>query len=45
MIRIENVSVTYGTGAHTVHEACPVAELVRVAQVYALTALSFCGNS
>ncbi len=33
------------TGAHTVHEACPVAELVRVAQVYALTALSFCGNS
>lgn len=31
-------------GAHTLHEAVPVAELVRVAQVYALTAIGFCGE-
>ncbi len=31
-------------GAHTLNEAVPVAELVRVAQVYALTAVGFCGN-
>jgi acetylornithine deacetylase len=31
-------------GAHTVNEAVPVAELVRVAQVYALTAIGFCGE-
>lgn len=31
-------------GAHTLNEAVPVAELVRVAQVYALTAIGFCGN-
>ncbi|MBX3015266.1 MAG: M20/M25/M40 family metallo-hydrolase [Caldilineaceae bacterium] len=30
-------------GAHTLSEAVPVAELVRVAQVYALTAIGFCG--
>ncbi len=38
-------ALTHGpaaTGAHTLHEAAPVAELVRVAQVYALTAVSFC---
>lgn len=38
-------ALTHGpaaTGAHTVHEAVPVAELVRVAQVYALTAIAFC---
>lgn len=32
------------TGAHTLHEMVPVAELVRVAQVYALTAIGFCGG-
>jgi len=31
-------------GAHTLHEAVPVAELVRVAKVYALTAIGFCGG-
>lgn len=38
-------AITHGpnaTGAHTVNEAVPVAELVRVAQVYALTAVAFC---
>ncbi|MDP6446322.1 MAG: M20/M25/M40 family metallo-hydrolase, partial [Pirellulaceae bacterium] len=38
-------AITHGpnaTGAHTVDEKCPVAELVRVAQVYALTAIEFC---
>jgi acetylornithine deacetylase/succinyl-diaminopimelate desuccinylase-like protein len=29
-------------GAHTVNECCPVSELVRVAKVYALTALAYC---
>ncbi|MEZ4618140.1 MAG: M20/M25/M40 family metallo-hydrolase [Caldilineaceae bacterium] len=33
------------TGAHTLHEMAPVAELVRVAQVYALTAIGFCGGA
>ncbi|MCB9151766.1 MAG: M20/M25/M40 family metallo-hydrolase [Caldilineaceae bacterium] len=32
------------TGAHTLHEAAPIAELVRVAQVYALTAIGYCGE-
>ena len=32
------------TGAHTLNEMAPVAELVRVAQVYALTAVGFCGT-
>jgi acetylornithine deacetylase/succinyl-diaminopimelate desuccinylase-like protein len=39
-------ALTHGpaaTGAHTLNEAAPVAELVRVAQVYALTAVAFCG--
>ncbi len=31
-------------GAHTLNEMVPVAELVRVAQVYALTAVGFCGG-
>lgn len=38
-------AITHGpnaAGAHTVNEAVPVAELVRVAQVYALTAIGFC---
>ncbi len=38
-------AITHGPdakGAHTLHEAVPVAELVRVAQVYALTAVTFC---
>jgi acetylornithine deacetylase/succinyl-diaminopimelate desuccinylase-like protein len=38
-------AITHGPdakGAHTLHEVVPVAELVRVAQVYALTALGFC---
>lgn len=38
-------AITHGpdaTGAHTVHESAPVSELVRVARVYALTALGFC---
>lgn len=40
-------AITHGPdakGAHTLHEEVPVAELVRVAQVYALTAVSFCGG-
>lgn len=39
-------AITHGpnaTGAHTVNEQVPVDELVRVAQVYALTAAGFCG--
>ncbi len=39
-------ALTHGpaaTGAHTLHEAAPVEELVRVAKVYALTAVAFCG--
>lgn len=38
-------AVTHGpnaTGAHTVNEEVPIAELVRVANVYALTAIEFC---
>ncbi len=38
-------AITHGpnaTGAHTTHEAVPVAELARVALVYALTAIAFC---
>ena len=38
-------ALTHGpcaTGAHTLNEQAPVAELVRVAQVYALTAYAFC---
>lgn len=41
-------ALTHGpaaTGAHTVHEAAPVDELVRVANVYALTAVAFCGEA
>lgn len=41
-------AVTHGPnakGAHTVHEEVPVAELIRVAQVYALTAIEFCSGS
>lgn len=40
-------AITHGPralGAHTVNEECPVDELVRVAAVYALTAIGFCGN-
>lgn len=40
-------AITHGPdakGAHTLNEAVPVAELVRVAQVYALTAIGFCGE-
>ena len=40
-------AITHGPaalGAHTVNEECPVAELVRVAAVYALTAITFCGT-
>lgn len=33
------------TGAHTLNEAVTVDELVRVAQVYALTALEYCGQA
>jgi len=39
-------AITHGpnaVGAHTVDEVVPVDELVRVARVYALTALAFCG--
>jgi acetylornithine deacetylase/succinyl-diaminopimelate desuccinylase-like protein len=32
------------TGAHTLNERCPVSELARVALVYALTAVAFCGE-
>lgn len=41
-------ALTHGpaaTGAHTLHEAAPVEELVRVAKVYALTAVAFCGEA
>ncbi|MEC7557489.1 MAG: M20/M25/M40 family metallo-hydrolase [Planctomycetota bacterium] len=40
-------AITHGPaalGAHTVNEECPVAELVRVAAVYALTAITFCAT-
>lgn len=40
-------ALTHGpaaTGAHTQHEAVPVDELVRVAKVYALTAVAYCGG-
>lgn len=40
--------ITHGPdakGAHTIEEAVPVAELVRVAQVYALTAITFGASS
>ncbi len=40
-------AITHGPdakGAHTLNEAVPVAELVRVARVYALTAVHFCGT-
>lgn len=40
-------AITHGPdakGAHTVEEEVPIAELVRVAQVYALTAIAFCGD-
>jgi len=39
-------AITHGpnaVGAHTVDEVVPVDELLRVARVYALTALAFCG--
>src|SRR5262245_35584084 len=38
-------AITHGPdakGAHTINERVPVSELVRVARVYALTALAFC---
>ena len=41
-------ALTHGpaaTGAHTLNEAVPVEELVRVAKVYALTAVAFCGGA
>jgi len=41
-------AITHGPralGAHTVNEECPVAELVRVAAVYALTAIAFCDDA
>jgi acetylornithine deacetylase/succinyl-diaminopimelate desuccinylase-like protein len=41
-------AVTHGpnaTGAHTVNEEVPISELVRVANVYALTAIEFCGGA
>jgi acetylornithine deacetylase/succinyl-diaminopimelate desuccinylase-like protein len=34
-----------GRGAHTVDEQVPVSELARVALLYALTAICFCGDS
>jgi acetylornithine deacetylase/succinyl-diaminopimelate desuccinylase-like protein len=40
-------AVTHGpdaTGAHTVDERVPISELVRVAKVYALTAVAFCAG-
>jgi len=40
-------ALTHGpaaTGAHTLDERVSLAELVRVAQVYALTALAYCGT-
>jgi acetylornithine deacetylase/succinyl-diaminopimelate desuccinylase-like protein len=41
-------AITHGPdakGAHTLHEAVPIDELVRVARVYALTAIAFCLES
>jgi acetylornithine deacetylase/succinyl-diaminopimelate desuccinylase-like protein len=41
-------AITHGPnakGAHTLHEEVPVDELVRVALVYALTAVGFCGGA
>lgn len=41
-------AITHGpgaTGAHTLFEAVTLDELVRVARVYALTAIAFCGQS
>jgi succinyl-diaminopimelate desuccinylase len=41
-------AITHGPdahGAHTMDEWVPVDELVRVAEVYALTAISFCGEA
>ena len=46
--RADIPAVTHGPdakGAHTVNEEVPVAELTRVAQVYALTAIEFCSGS
>ena len=40
-------AITHGPnakGAHTLHEEVPVAELARVALVYALTAVAFCAS-
>lgn len=40
-------ALTHGpnaTGAHSVNECCPISELVRVAQVFALTALAYCAE-
>ncbi len=40
-------ALTHGpaaTGAHTLHEAVPVDELMRVAKVYALTAIAYCSG-
>lgn len=41
-------ALTHGpaaTGAHTLQERVAVAELIRVAQVYALTAMGYCGSA
>ena len=41
-------ALTHGpaaTGAHTLYEAVPVDELARVAKVYALTAVAYCGGA
>ena len=41
-------ALTHGpaaTGAHTLNEQVPVAELERLARVYALTAVNFCGEN
>ena len=41
-------ALTHGpaaTGAHTLNEAVPVEELMRVASLYALTAVAFCGRT
>jgi acetylornithine deacetylase/succinyl-diaminopimelate desuccinylase-like protein len=43
--RAQIPAITHGPdarGAHTLHESVPIAELVRVAEVYALTAVKFC---
>jgi len=40
-------AITHGpnaAGAHTVNECCPVSEIVRIARVYALTALAYCSR-